>query len=64
MSTFQNLEEARAFFSGDRFACDNGMTLEELDDDHAVCEMVVSEGHKNADGREIAQFIATGYKLR
>ena len=50
MSTFQNIEEARAYFSGDRFATDNGMTLEELDDNHAVCKMVVSDGHKNANG--------------
>lgn len=50
MGTFQNLEEARAYFSGDHFACDNGMTLEELDDVHAVCKMVVSDAHKNANG--------------
>ena len=46
---FDTIEEAREYFSGDRFATENGMTLDELDVDDT--------------GREIAQFVGTGYKL-
>ena len=50
MSTFQSLEEARAFFVKDRFATDNFMTLEELTEDGAVCAMEIKERHMNAEG--------------
>ncbi|MBR3085971.1 MAG: PaaI family thioesterase [Kiritimatiellae bacterium] len=44
------LEEARTFFSGDRFATENGMTLDERDGEHAVASLVLSERHRNAHG--------------
>lgn len=50
MSTFQSLEEARAFFVKDRFATENFMTLEELTEDGAVCAMEIKERHMNAEG--------------
>ena len=50
MGSFTTIEEARAFFSGDRFATENGMTLDELDDRHAVCSLALSERHRNAQG--------------
>ena len=50
MGSFRTIEEARAFFSGDRFATQNGMTLDELDDDHAVCSLALAERHRNAQG--------------
>ena len=50
MDGFRTLEEARDFFSRDRFATENGMTLDELDADHAVCGLVLSERHLNAQG--------------
>ena len=31
MKTERNIEEAREFFKGDRFATENGMIIEELD---------------------------------
>ena len=50
MSTFQSLEEAREFFKGDRFATTNGMTIEDLGEDRAVCSMTLTENHRNAYG--------------
>ena len=44
------IEEAREFFSNDRFATDNGVTLEERDDAHAVASLVLSDRHRNAHG--------------
>ena len=44
------LEEARTFFSGDRFATENGMTLDERDGEPAVASLVLSERHRNAHG--------------
>ena len=45
-----SIDEARDFFSRDRFATDNGMTLDERDDVHAVCSLVLSDRHRNAHG--------------
>ena len=50
MASFTTIEEARAFFSGDRFATENGITLDELDDEHAVTSMTLSPRHRNAFG--------------
>ena len=50
MSTFQSLEEARAFFVKDRFATENYMALESLTDDGAVCTMEITDRHMNAEG--------------
>ena len=50
MGRFKTIEEAREFFIDDRFATGNGMTLDELDESHAVCSLVLSERHQNAYG--------------
>ena len=50
MSTFQSLEDARAFFSKDLFAMSNNMSLEALTEDGAVCAMEITERHMNAEG--------------
>ena len=50
MGNFKNLEEARAYFSCDRFAAENGLTLDELDENHAVTSLTVADRHKNAYG--------------
>ncbi len=50
MGNFRSIEEAREYFSTDRFATDNGMTLDELDDVHAVTSMALGERHRNAFG--------------
>ena len=59
MGTFQSLEEAREFFKGDRFATTNGMMIEELEDDTAVCSMTLTENHRNAYGGVMGGVIFT-----
>lgn len=50
MGNFQDIDEARSYFSNDRFATGNGMTLDELDENHAVTSLTLDERHKNAFG--------------
>ena len=50
MSTFQSLDQARAFFSKDLFASGNGMTVDALTENGAVCGMRITENHQNAEG--------------
>ena len=50
MDTFETMEEARAYFSEDRFATENGMTLDEVDAEHAVTSLTLSPRHRNAFG--------------
>ena len=50
MGAFKTIDDARSYFSCDRFATENGMTLEELDEEHSLCSLVLSERHKNAFG--------------
>ena len=54
MATFQSIEEARAYFEQDRFATENGI--------RASC--VVNVDVVDDTGREIAQFVGTGFKLK
>ena len=50
MSTFKSIEEARAYFQGDRFATENGMTLDAIGENTAECSMTLTDRHKNANG--------------
>ena len=50
MGMFKTIEEAHAYFSCDRFATENGITLDELDSEHAVTSMTLSPRHRNAFG--------------
>jgi len=50
MSNFKTIDEARAYFSGDRFATENGMTLDECDENHAVTSLALGARHRNALG--------------
>jgi len=50
MTGFKTIDDARAYFYNDKFATDNGITLDELDDAHAVSSLTVSERHRNAYG--------------
>ena len=59
MGTFHSLAEAREYFRGDRFAAENGMCIEELDDGHAVCSMTLRETHRNAYGGVMGGVIFT-----
>ena len=59
MSTFQSLEEAQAFFAQDRFATENGMILDELGENYAVCSVVLTARHRNAYGGVMGGVIFT-----
>ena len=50
MSTFSSLDEARAYFEGDRFALENGVTIDALGEGRAVCSLALSPRHRNAEG--------------
>ena len=50
MSTFKNLEEAKEFFEQDRFATENGITLDEIGDDWARTSVELTANHRNAQG--------------
>lgn len=50
MATFRDLADARAYFEGDRFAAENGMTLDEIGDGASTCSMAVTGRHRNANG--------------
>ena len=45
------LEEARAFFAGDRFATENGAVIAEIGEHYAICSMEITPHHLNAAGR-------------
>lgn len=59
MSTFENIEQVRAYFKNDTFATSNGMTVEEWSPDRAVCAVKVTENHKNALGGVMGGVIYT-----
>ena len=50
MKDFSTIDEAREYFSKDRFATGNGMTLDEVDATHAVASLTIDSRHKNAFG--------------
>ncbi len=50
MAGFRTIDDAREYFSKDRFATDNGMTLDELDEAHAVTSLTLGDRHRNAFG--------------
>ena len=47
---FGTFGEARAFFANDRFATENGMSLDELDGAHSVASVTLTARHRNALG--------------
>ena len=50
MGRFNAVDDARAYFSKDRFATENGIVLDEVDETHSVASMTLGERHKNAYG--------------
>ena len=45
-----NAEEARDYFSQDRFATENGIAIDELSPNGAVCSLCIEDRHRNAEG--------------
>ena len=50
MSVFATIDEARAYFEGDRFALENGVTLDAIGEGEATCSLELSPRHRNAEG--------------
>ena len=46
----ETLEQAREFFKKDRFATENGMTIESVEPGHSVIRLELDETHLNAAG--------------
>ena len=59
MSTFQSIEEARAYVKKDRFATENGIVLEEIGPDSSVCSLTLTSRHCNAEGGVMGGAILT-----
>lgn len=50
MTENEKLEKVREFFAGDKFAAMAGCFVEEVDENHSVCSMEISDKHRNAYG--------------
>ena len=50
MGSFKDIQEARDFFTNDRFATENGMFIDSIGEDFAICSMEISASHLNAAG--------------
>ena len=50
MKDFSSIDDARDYFSKDRFATENGIALDEVDATHAAASLTVDSRHKNAFG--------------
>ncbi len=50
MVNFTDLETTREYFKNDKFATDNGMVIDDVSDEYAICSVVLGPGHKNANG--------------
>ena len=59
MGVFQTIGDAREYFSADRFAMQNGITIDELADGRCVCSMELTEVHRNASGSVMGGVIFT-----
>ena len=59
MSTFKNIDETREFFTGDKFAMANGITIDELWEDGCLCSMELRADHRNAVGGVMGGVIFT-----
>ena len=46
----KSLEQVREFFSGDRYATENGMVIDEIGDHYAKCSVELTSRHYNAMG--------------
>lgn len=49
MSTFNSIEEARAYFEGDRFAVNAGVQIDEMPEKGSVCHFDITGDHRNAE---------------
>lgn len=50
MAVFRTLDEARTYFAADRFAAENGVSIDHLSEGGSECSMILTDRHRNADG--------------
>ena len=50
MGLFSNVDEAREYFKGDKFAGMAGVVIDAIAEEEVTCSMVLSDVHKNANG--------------
>lgn len=50
MAVFKDVDEARSFFCGDRFAMENGIILEKIGEGFSICSLELSDHNRNANG--------------
>lgn len=55
----KSIDELRDFFKNDIFASEAGCTIEEIDEQHALCSMKITAKHKNARGSVMGGAIFT-----
>ena len=55
----ETLEQAREFFSNDRYATDSGMYIEKVSPRYALIRMPIDERHQNARGSLMGGVILT-----
>lgn len=46
----KTIEEVKEFFKNDRFATENGMSIDEIGENYAKCSVTITNRHKNAVG--------------
>ena len=59
MSTFNTLNEAKEFFKEDKFATNNGVKIDKLDDETCICSLELCDNHRNAYGAVMGGAIFT-----
>ena len=47
---FESLDAARTFFSGDLYATESGIRIDQLKNGNSACSFEITEHHRNADG--------------
>ncbi len=59
MPTFDTIDQARSYFEGDRFAAENGMTLDAVGEKWSECSVTLARRHQNANGGVMGGVILT-----
>ena len=52
--TFESLDTARKFFSGDLYASEIGIRIDELNDGNAVCSFEITEHHRPTVAQQVS----------
>ena len=50
MGMFRDIEDAREYFSHDKYAVLSGITVDEMTENSGVCSMTITDDHRNSVG--------------